>query len=148
MSRQRLPRTLGHGSRSTTGRRSNQPLVTAPGTTSIVWYQNGCSSSRACTSSAVRAPARGFLGMAGQRTWPGGSHLTCPPVRIAFTHAFCWPEVRRGAERFIQELGGALVRRGHEVTILSSGWEAGTTVDDGVRTVRLPRRHEDGWAHE
>jgi glycosyltransferase involved in cell wall biosynthesis len=69
-------------------------------------------------------------------------------VRIAFTHAFCWPEVRRGAERFTQELGAALVRRGHEVTILSSGWDPATTVDDGVRTVRLRRHHEDTWAHE
>lgn len=69
-------------------------------------------------------------------------------MRIAFTHAFCWPEVRRGAERFTQELGAALVRRGHEVTLLSAGWEPTTTVDDGVRTVRLQRRHEDGWAHE
>jgi glycosyltransferase involved in cell wall biosynthesis len=69
-------------------------------------------------------------------------------VRIAFTHAFCWPEVRRGAERFTQELGAALVRRGHEVTILSAGWEPTTTEDDGVRTVRLRRRHEDTWAHE
>lgn len=69
-------------------------------------------------------------------------------MRIAFTHAFCWPEVRRGAERFIQELGAALVRRGHEVTILSSAWDATTTELDGVRTVRLRRRHEDTWAHE
>jgi phosphatidylinositol alpha-mannosyltransferase len=69
-------------------------------------------------------------------------------MRIAFTHAFCWPEVRRGAERFIQELGAALVERGHEVTILSAGWEPGTTELDGVRTVRLRRRREDGWGHE
>jgi glycosyltransferase involved in cell wall biosynthesis len=69
-------------------------------------------------------------------------------VRIAFTHAFCWPEVRRGAERFVQELGAALVRRGHEVTFLSSAWEPGETVLDGVRTVRLRRRREDGWGHE
>ncbi len=69
-------------------------------------------------------------------------------MRIAFTHAFCWPEVRRGAERFIQELGAALARRGHEVTILSSGWDTSTTVDDGVTTVRLRRRHRDPWAHE
>ncbi|MDP1821500.1 MAG: glycosyltransferase family 4 protein [Acidimicrobiales bacterium] len=69
-------------------------------------------------------------------------------MRIAFTHAFCWPEVRRGAERFIQELGAALVRRGHEVTILSAAWEPGTSELDGVRTVRLRRRHQDGWAHE
>ncbi len=69
-------------------------------------------------------------------------------MRIAFTHAFCWPEVRRGAERFIQELGAALVRRGHEVTILSAGRDPSTTVDDGVTTIRLRRRHEDTWAHE
>jgi phosphatidyl-myo-inositol alpha-mannosyltransferase len=69
-------------------------------------------------------------------------------VRIAFTHAFCWPEVRRGAERFIQELGAALVERGHEVTILSAAWEAEDSTLDGVRTVRLRRRRRDGWGHE
>jgi phosphatidylinositol alpha-mannosyltransferase len=69
-------------------------------------------------------------------------------VRIAFTHAFCWPEVRRGAERFIQELGAALVARGHEVTILSAGWEPGESTLDGVRTVRLRRHRENGWGHE
>jgi len=69
-------------------------------------------------------------------------------VRIAFTHAFCWPEVRRGGERFIQMLGGALARRGHEVTILSSGYDATTTELDGVTTVRLPRRVDDDDAHQ
>ena len=69
-------------------------------------------------------------------------------MRIAFTHAYCWPEVRRGAERFIQELGAALVRRGHEVTILSSAWEPGENELDGVRTVRLKRRKQDPWRHE
>jgi glycosyltransferase involved in cell wall biosynthesis len=69
-------------------------------------------------------------------------------VRIAFTHAFCWPEVRRGAERFIQELGAALVRRGHEVTILSAAHDPTTTTLDGVRTVRRRQRRDDVWAHE
>jgi glycosyltransferase involved in cell wall biosynthesis len=69
-------------------------------------------------------------------------------VRIAFTHAFCWPEVRRGAERFTQELGAALVRRGHEVTILSAAWDPTDSVLDGVRTVRMRRRRDDPWAHE
>jgi glycosyltransferase involved in cell wall biosynthesis len=69
-------------------------------------------------------------------------------VRIAFTHALCWPEVRRGAERFTQMLGAALVRRGHEVTILSSAWEPVTDELGGVTTVRLPRKHEDLYAHE
>jgi glycosyltransferase involved in cell wall biosynthesis len=69
-------------------------------------------------------------------------------VRIAFTHAFCWPEVRRGAERFVQELGAALVRRGHEVTFLSAAWDPTDSELDGVRTVRLRRRREDTWGHE
>ena len=69
-------------------------------------------------------------------------------MRIAFTHAFCWPEVRRGAERFTQELGAALVRRGHDVTILSAAWDATDSELDGVLTVRMRRRREDGWGHE
>ncbi len=69
-------------------------------------------------------------------------------MRIAFTHAFCWPEVRRGAERFIQELGAALARRGHEVTILSSGWDPEVSTVDGVRTIRLRRFRDDDLGHE
>jgi phosphatidylinositol alpha-mannosyltransferase len=69
-------------------------------------------------------------------------------MRIAFTHAFCWPEVRRGAERFIQQLGAALARRGHEVTILSAGWDAVDDELDGVLTVRLQRRRQLDIAHE
>lgn len=69
-------------------------------------------------------------------------------MRIAFTHAFCWPEVRRGAERFVQELGAALVRRGHEVTFFSAAWDPVDSELDGVRTVRLRRRREDSWGHE
>lgn len=69
-------------------------------------------------------------------------------MRIAITHALCWPEVRRGGERYTQSLGAALVGRGHEVTILSSGWAGLTDELDGVRTVRLRRRHEDLGRHE
>jgi phosphatidylinositol alpha-mannosyltransferase len=69
-------------------------------------------------------------------------------VRIALTHAFCWPEVRRGAERFLAELGPALVRRGHEVWHYSSAWDAGLALERGVRMVRLPRRFEDQYRHE
>jgi phosphatidylinositol alpha-mannosyltransferase len=69
-------------------------------------------------------------------------------VRIAFTHGYCWPEVRRGAERFIQSLGAALVRRGHDVEILAAAYETGTTELDGVVTKRLKRNHENQWAHE
>jgi glycosyltransferase involved in cell wall biosynthesis len=77
-----------------------------------------------------------------------GGGPTLPRVRIAFTHAFCWPEVRRGAERFVPGLGTALVRRGHEVTHFSSAWQHGREVVDGVKTVRLRRRREEQYAHE
>jgi glycosyltransferase involved in cell wall biosynthesis len=69
-------------------------------------------------------------------------------VRIALTHAFCWPEVRRGAERFLAELGPALARRGHEVTHFSAAREPGATIERGVRTVRMARRFEDQYRHE
>ena len=52
-SRQRLPRTSGHGIRSTIGRRSNQPGVTTPGASSIVWYQSGLSRTRASRSAVM-----------------------------------------------------------------------------------------------
>jgi glycosyltransferase involved in cell wall biosynthesis len=69
-------------------------------------------------------------------------------VRIALTHAFCWPEVRRGAERFIPGLGAALARRGHEVVHFSAAWEHGREVVDGVTTIKLRRRVEDQYRHE
>ena len=70
------------------------------------------------------------------------------PVRIALTHSLCWPEVRRGAERFIPELGAALVRRGHDVVHFSAAWQAGEAVERGVRTVRVPRRFEGQYRHD
>jgi len=69
-------------------------------------------------------------------------------VRIALTHAFCWPEVRRGAERFMPALAAALARRGHEVVHISAAWAPGRTVDDGFETVRLRRVFKDGYRHE
>ncbi len=69
-------------------------------------------------------------------------------MRIALTHAFCQPEVRRGAERFVPALAAALARRGHEVVHLSAAWEPQEGVVDGVRNVRLRRRHADDFRHE
>jgi len=69
-------------------------------------------------------------------------------VRIALTHAYCWPEVRRGAERFLPSLGAALARRGHEVVHLSSAWKPGSEVVDGVSTVRIRRRFHNPYRHE
>jgi glycosyltransferase involved in cell wall biosynthesis len=64
-------------------------------------------------------------------------------LRIALTHAFCWPEVRRGGERYLHELGAALARRKHRVTIISGGRRPGVGEQDGVRVVRLPRGAPD-----
>jgi len=69
-------------------------------------------------------------------------------VRIALTHAYCWPEVRRGAERFIPSLGMALTRRGHDVIHYSSAWQPGRSVQGGVETVRLRRRFAGAYRHE
>jgi glycosyltransferase involved in cell wall biosynthesis len=69
-------------------------------------------------------------------------------VRIALTHAFCWPEVRRGAERFVPALAAALSRRGHDVVHFSAGWKPGRSVQDGVETVRLKRVFRGDYRHE
>jgi phosphatidylinositol alpha-mannosyltransferase len=60
-------------------------------------------------------------------------------LRIALTHAFCWPEVRRGGERYLHELAGALARRGHSVTIVAGARMPSLASRDGVRVVRIPR---------
>jgi glycosyltransferase involved in cell wall biosynthesis len=60
-------------------------------------------------------------------------------LRVALTHAFCWPEVRRGGERYLHELAGALVRRGHKVTIIAGARSPGIGTSEGARIVRLPR---------
>jgi phosphatidylinositol alpha-mannosyltransferase len=69
-------------------------------------------------------------------------------VRIALTHAYCWPEVRRGGERILSELANAHATRGHSVTVFSAGWASGTTVENGVTFRRLARRHAGADAHE
>ncbi|MDX6587885.1 MAG: phosphatidyl-myo-inositol alpha-mannosyltransferase [Solirubrobacterales bacterium] len=69
-------------------------------------------------------------------------------MRIALTHAFCQPEVRRGAERFVPGLAAALSRKGHDVTHISAAWSSGTETVAGVRTVRLRRVFRDQFRHE
>jgi glycosyltransferase involved in cell wall biosynthesis len=69
-------------------------------------------------------------------------------VRIALTNATCWPEVRRGAERFIPELGAALVRRGHEVVHFSAAWEPGESSEQGLQAIRMRRRFDRPYRHE
>jgi len=69
-------------------------------------------------------------------------------VHIALTHAYSWPEVRRGAERWIPELAGALDRRGHDITVFTAGSVREVQTSGRVTTVRLLRRHEDPARHE
>ena len=41
-------------------------------------------------------------------------------MNIAITNPTNWPHVRRGAERFINELAAFLAARGHRATVISS----------------------------
>lgn len=63
-------------------------------------------------------------------------------MRIALTNPFCWPWVRRGSERLLNDLSHFLAQQGHEVTVISTAPVAARTVEqDGpVRRVLLPQR--------
>lgn len=41
-------------------------------------------------------------------------------LSIVLTHVFAWPEVMRGAERYVHELSAALSARGHRVRVLTT----------------------------
>lgn len=69
-------------------------------------------------------------------------------MRVALTHAYSWPEVRRGAERFLPSLAAALVRRGHEVVHYSSASTPSKTVEEGLTTIKLRRRFGGQLRHE
>jgi phosphatidylinositol alpha-mannosyltransferase len=61
-------------------------------------------------------------------------------MRIAFMNPTYWPEVRRGSERIVHDLGVALVERGHEVTLLTTHrGPREITVEDGIRVDRIRR---------
>jgi hypothetical protein len=69
-------------------------------------------------------------------------------VKLAVTHPYSWPDVRRGAERIIVETARALAARGHAVTIFTAGSEASRRVEDGVTTVTFKRQWADPARHE
>lgn len=64
-------------------------------------------------------------------------------MRIVLTHPYCWPYVRRGAERFIADLARYLSSRGHEVVTVSSkpGRAAVEMSRDGKRILRRQLWH-------
>ncbi|MGH9049518.1 MAG: glycosyltransferase family 4 protein [Acidimicrobiia bacterium] len=69
-------------------------------------------------------------------------------MRVAITHPYSWPEVRRGAERITNESARALAGRGHEVTLLSAGATPGRQTDGGVTSIRYRRLFRDPVRHE
>lgn len=66
-------------------------------------------------------------------------------MRIALVHPFVWPDVRRGAERYVDDLAWYLAGRGHDVVLV-------TGTDGPDRTERRPdgvvvhHRHHRGMA--
>ncbi len=77
------------------------------------------------------------------------SPVNFPSMRLAVTHPYSWPEVRRGAERIIMETARSVAARGHEVTVFSAGDQAGSEeLPDGFRMVRFARKHADPLKHE
>jgi glycosyltransferase involved in cell wall biosynthesis len=66
-------------------------------------------------------------------------------LRIVLTSVHSWPEVRRGAERYVHELSSALQQGGHEVLVLSTGRPARDRVlGVPVRRYRSHGRHGFG----
>ena len=70
-------------------------------------------------------------------------------MRIILTSVHCWPEVRRGGERYLHELAAALLRAGHDVQVLSTGaGRRGEVLDVPVRRLparRVPRHYPEPW---
>jgi glycosyltransferase involved in cell wall biosynthesis len=56
------------------------------------------------------------------------------------SHAYCWPEVQRGGERYLHEVGAALARAGHSVQILSTASAPGQSSVEDVPVTRLRTR--------
>jgi phosphatidylinositol alpha-mannosyltransferase len=69
-------------------------------------------------------------------------------VKVALTHPYSWPEVRRGAERIVVESARSVSARGHQVTVITAGETAGRQCRDGVTTLKLARRFDDAGHHE
>ena len=62
-------------------------------------------------------------------------------LHIAVTHPTCWPWVRRGSERLLNDLGQVMAARGHDVTVLSSSPEGtGSRQDGPVKVLFAPQR--------
>lgn len=69
-------------------------------------------------------------------------------MKIALTHPYSWPEVRRGAERMIVEKARSLAAAGHDVTVFTAGSDPVDEQHEGYRLVRFRQRHTDGARHQ
>ena len=61
-------------------------------------------------------------------------------LRVLLTHVYAWPEVRRGGERYLHEVGAGLAAAGHDVRIVSSAPRAGRARIRGIDVTYLKRR--------
>ncbi len=61
-------------------------------------------------------------------------------MRIVLSSPFCWPDVVRGGERYVHELGAALQGAGHDVLIVSAAENPSRSEVLGVPVLRLRRR--------
>lgn len=69
-------------------------------------------------------------------------------MRILLSHVYAWPEVRRGGERYLHEVGAALLRAGHDVAIATTAPTASTDEILGVPVTRYARKGDDLFAQE
>ena len=69
-------------------------------------------------------------------------------MKVAITHPYSWPEVRRGAERIVVETARSLAGRGHDVTVITAGSKAERSSRDGIRTVKVRRLFDNPFRHE
>jgi glycosyltransferase involved in cell wall biosynthesis len=62
-------------------------------------------------------------------------------MRIALVHPHCWPEVRRGGERYLVDLAWYLQGAGHEVHVLTgTDGPSRVTMEDGIEFRRVRHR--------
>lgn len=74
-------------------------------------------------------------------TFSGNANTEAPGVmKIAITNPTTWPRVRRGGERFLNELARYLAQKGHEVTVISSKPGAKEVTDQSGYTTVCHRR--------
>lgn len=72
--------------------------------------------------------------------------MSAESLKVALLTPCFWPEVRRGGERFVHELGVGLATAGHQPRMITSARSKrpSVTVEDGIEILRLPRPPGEG----